>query len=193
MFTGIVTHTGTVRRMRKANGGARVEIEAGLGGLSAGASVACAGVCLTVTEAGEDWFAADVSSETLARTTLGSWDAGTAVNLERPLRAGDEIGGHFVLGHVDGVAEVEGRREDGDSVRLHVAAPDGLAALLAPKGSVALDGVSLTVNEVDGARFGVDIIPHTLAGTTLGAAVPGTRLNLEADPLARYAARLLQR
>ena len=179
--------------MARTAGGARVEIAAALGALGTGASVACAGVCLTVTEAGDGWFAADVSNESLARTTLGSWAAGTAVNLERSLRAGDELGGHFVMGHVDCVAEVAERRADGDSVRLVVAAPAALAALIAPKGAVTLDGVSLTVNEVDGARFGVNIIPHTLASTTLGAAAPGTRLNLEADPLARYAARLLER
>jgi riboflavin synthase len=199
VFTGIITDIGTVRRI---NPGAdtRIEIICGydVATIPLGASIACSGPCLTVIETGRDgargWFAVEASPETLKRTTIGAWAVGTRVNLERALRVGDELGGHMVSGHVDGIAEVV-RREtvgegDGGSVRFTIRAPANLARFIAEKGSVALDGVSLTVNEVDGADFAVNVIPHTLAQTTLGAAQVGTRLNLEVDPIARYVARL---
>ena len=192
MFTGIVTHTGTVQAAKSGNGGGRLEIKAdeGLGALGVGASIACSGVCLTVSREGNGWFGVDISAETLARTTISGWGAGTRINLERPLKMGDELGGHFVLGHVDGVAEITGCERDGDSVLLTVAAPTSLAACIAKKGSVTLDGVSLTVNESSGSTFGVNLIPHTLLVTTLGNAESGARINFEVDPLARYVGRL---
>jgi riboflavin synthase len=194
MFTGIVTHLGSVRRVAAGPGGARFEIAGEVGVLGPGASIACSGVCLTVVQGGPEgpghWFAVDASAETLAKTTVGAWRQGTRINLERPLKVGDDLGGHFVLGHVDAVAEVVARAPDGDSARLTVRAPAALQHLLAPKGSVTLDGVALTINEVDGTRFGVNIISHTLAVTTLGDVRAGARLNLEADPLARYVARI---
>ena len=195
MFTGIVSHAGRVREVTPAaTGGARLKVAAdeGFGAVSVGASVACSGVCLTATDEGPGWFAVDISNETLARTTVASWRAGTRVNLERPLKAGGEIGGHFVLGHVDGIAEVLSSAPDGNSVRLTLAMPHGLAPLIAVKGSVVLDGVSLTVTETGSATFGVNVIPHTAARTTLGEAAVGTRCNVEADPLARYVARQQQ-
>ena len=192
MFTGIVTHIGSVRRVAAAAGGSRFEIAADVGTLALGASIACSGVCLTVVEEGPSWFGLDASAETLSKTTLGGWRQGTRINLERPLKIGDELGGHFVLGHVDAVADLLGRAPDGDSARFTVRAPLGLRHLLAPKGSVTIDGVALTINEVDGATFGVNIIPHTLAVTTLGDLRAGARLNLEADPLARYVARIAE-
>lgn len=198
MFTGIITDLGRVRAVER-RGDTRFVFETGYDtdGIDLGASIACSGVCLTVVDKGAGWFAADVSAETLSRTTLGEWGPGTAVNLERSLRLGDELGGHIVSGHVDGIAVAVDRRPEGDSIRLVFAAPDELLGCIAPKGSVALDGVSLTVNEVrdepgDG-RFGVNIIPHTAAATTLGACRPGTRVNLEIDLLARYVQRLLPR
>ena len=193
MFTGIITHTGRVRRVTR-RGDTRIEIAAApsFGPFTLGASIACAGVCVTVVQFGADWFALDASAETLAKTTVGGWREGTAVNVERALKVGDEVGGHFVLGHVDGVAEVAARRPEGDSFRFTIAAPAALARFIAPKGAVVLDGVSLTVNEVEGTRFGVNVIPHTAAVSTLGQAAPGTRFNLEIDPLARYVARLAE-
>ncbi len=197
MFTGIVTHIGAVRRVAAAARGSRFEIAADVGKLGVGASIACSGVCLTVVEEGPAWFGLDASAETLSKTTLGAWRQGTRINLERPLKVGDELGGHFVLGHVDAVAEVVGRVSDGDSVRFTVRAAAALRHLLAPKGSVTLEGVALTINEVatnqvDWATFGVNIIPHTLAVTTLGDLRAGARLNLEVDPLARYVARIAE-
>ncbi len=194
MFTGIVTDLGAVRSVEK-RGDSRFLIATGydMEGVAIGASIACSGACLTVVDKGPDWFATDVSAETLARTTLGDWGPGTRVNLERPLRAGDELGGHIVLGHVDGVGKIAGREPVGDSVRLEIAAPDSLARFIAEKGSIAVDGIALTVNRVAGARFEVNVIPHTLACTTLGAAALGARVNLEVDVLARYVARLTQR
>ena len=153
----------------------------------------CSGVCLTVIDRGSGWFAVSVSAETLARTTMGGWTEGTPVNFERALCLGDELGGHIVSGHVDGVSTLVSSEPEGDSRRLVFEAPDDLARYVAPKGSVALDGVSLTVNEVAGTRFGVNIIPHTLAVTTLGLIRPGDRVNMEIDMLARYVARLLER
>lgn len=192
MFTGIVTDIGTLREIRVGGDttfiiGTKLDTS----DLALGASVACAGVCLTVIERGADWFAVQASAETLARSTLKDWRVGTGINLERALKAGDELGGHLVSGHVDAVAEIVERRAEGDSQRFTFRVPDAFAAAIAPKGSVALDGVSLTVNEVQGNRFGVNLIPHTLAQTTFGAAKPGDRVNLEIDTLARYVARLL--
>ena len=195
MFTGIITDLGRVRAV-EARGDTRLTIETGTntGAIDIGASIACSGACLTVVEKGPGWFAADVSAETLSKTTLGDWAPGTAVNLERALRLGDELGGHLVSGHVDGVAEACERAEEGDSLRLAFTAPEALMPLIAAKGSVTLDGVSLTVNRVGNAgRFEVNIIPHTAAATTLGACRPGSRVNLEIDLLARYVQRLLNK
>lgn len=191
MFTGIVTDLGKVRSVARERG-ARVAFDTGYetAGIAIGASIACNGVCLSVVEKGPDWFAVDVSEETLSCTTLGDWRVGTAVNFERALKLGDELGGHLVSGHVDGVARLLDRRPDGESLRLTLEAPRELARFIAPKGSVALDGVSLTVNAVTGARFGVNIIPITLRETNLGRLADGQRLNLEIDLVARYLARL---
>ena len=160
--------------------------------LAIGASIACSGPCLTVIEKGPGWFAVEASAETLARTTLGEWGAGTPVNLERSLAAGDEIGGHLVSGHVDAVVRVLARREEGGSIRFEIELPPALARYVAAKGSVALDGTSLTVNEVDGDRFTILLIPHTLAVTTWGEKGDGDPLNIEVDLMARYAARLIE-
>lgn len=192
MFTGIITDVGRVRAVEERGDWrfyVRVPFDAAT--LALGASVACSGTCLTVVERDGDSLAFDVSAETLAKTTLGRWREGTPVNLERSLKLGDELGGHLVYGHVDGLARLVERRAEGASTRFVFEAPDALAGLVAPKGSVALDGVSLTVNEVEGRRFGVNVIPHTLAVTTLGERQPGDELNIEADMLARYVARLL--
>lgn len=195
MFTGIVTDLGTV--VDAVQGGAvaarfRIRTAYDMGTVAMGASIACNGCCLTVVEKGADWFAVDVSRETLDKTTLGGWEAGLRVNLERALRAGDELGGHLVSGHVDGVATVEGVTDEEGSRRFVIAPPAELLMFIASKGSVALDGVSLTVNEVGAATFGVNLIPHTQAVTTLGGARAGSRLNMEIDQLARYVARLTQ-
>ena len=199
MFTGIITDLGRVRQVEK-RGDTRFVFETSYdtAGIEIGASIACSGVCLTVVETGPGCFAADASAETLARTTLDGWGPGTRVNLERPLRLGEELGGHLVSGHVDGVAEALEGREEGDSLRLAFEAPGDLMRLIAPKGSVTLDGVSLTVNEVreDGGgrgRFEVNIIPHTAQATSLGACRAGVRVNLEIDLLARYVQRLLEK
>lgn len=191
MFTGIVTDIGRVAEAVPGSG-LRLRIACGYdpATIAVGGSIAHDGVCLTATEVLSDGYWVDVSAETLAKTTLGDWRTGTTVNLERPLRMGDELGGHMVLGHVDGVAEVADHRPDGDSVRFRIVAPQHLARFIAPKGSVALDGVSLTVNEVDGPAFGVNIVPHTLAHTTLSERSPGDRMNLEVDVVARYVARM---
>jgi riboflavin synthase len=194
MFTGIVTALGQVRAIEK-RGDTHMVIAAPFDAavLDVGASIACSGCCLTVVERDHDSFAVTVSGETLACTTLGSWKPGDPVNLERPLKVGDELGGHIVTGHIDGTVEVKAARQEGESLRLTLAAPPELANYIAAKGSVALDGVSLTVNEVNGASFGVNIIPHTAHVTSLGRAKPGARLNLEIDVMARYVARLVQR
>jgi riboflavin synthase len=193
MFTGIITDLGTVRSI-VPGGDTKLVVATRfpMDEVAIGASIACSGACLTVVEKDSGWFAALVSAETLARTSLGSWREGTRINLERPLRLGDELGGHMVLGHVDGLARIVERRPEGDSLRFTFEAPADLARLIAPKGSVALDGVSLTVNEVDSRRFGVNIIPHTQSCTSFGTAAVGDSVNLEIDPLARYVARLLQ-
>ena len=157
-----------------------------------GASVACSGCCLTVVEKGADWFAVEVSGETLDKTHLGDWQQGWRINLELSLKLGDELGGHLVYGHVDGVGTIVSMTPEGGSMRFLFEAPPELARFVASKGSVAIDGISLTVNEVEGNRFGVNIIPHTQAVTTLGQAKPGQRVNLEVDMLARYVQRLLE-
>ncbi len=191
MFTGIITDVGEVVSV-EARGDSRIALATAydVETIGIGASVACSGACLTVVDKGPDWFAVDASAETLRCATLGAWRPGTRVNLERPLKVGDELGGHMVLGHVDGVARIVGREPEGDSVRLACAAPEGLGRFLAAKGSVALDGVSLTLNRVEGETFEVNVVPHTLRCTTLGTARPGDRVNLEVDVLARYVARL---
>jgi riboflavin synthase len=194
MFTGIISDIGTVA----AREGGRFTIRCGYPTetIALGASIACEGACLTATSvepAGTgSTFTVDVSNETLSKTTLGDWRAGRRINLERALKAGDELGGHMVAGHVDGVARIVSIRSDGDSRRFTIEVPADLARYIAPKGSVALDGISLTVNEVDGARFGVNIIPHTLTHTTLGDKKPSDRVNLEVDVFARYVARALE-
>jgi riboflavin synthase len=196
MFTGIITDVGRVRRLHRgggAGGGLALTIATAYdsGEIALGASIACSGVCLTVVAVEPGGFAAEASAETLACSTLGDWVEGSPVNLERALRAGDELGGHIVAGHVDGVARLIDRRPDGESVRFVIEAPAGLMPFIASKGSVALDGVSLTVNEVASGSFGVNIIPYTLAHTSFGEIRPGQRMNLEIDPIARYVARLL--
>jgi riboflavin synthase len=198
MFTGIVTDLGRVRAVQRPPDGEagdqRFVFETAYDpdAIPIGASIACSGVCLTVVERVERGFAVDVSAETLSKTTLGDWTEGTPVNLERSLRMGDELGGHLVYGHVDALAEVLEAHPEGDSWRYLFQVPDSLAKSVAPKGSIALDGVSLTVNEVDGSRFGVNIIPHTRSVTTFGHKEAGSRLNCEIDMLARYVARLLE-
>ena len=195
MFTGIITDLGSVRSIGGGETGRRIEIDTAYdtGAIDTGASICCSGVCLTVTDVAPGWFAAQASSETLGLTTIGGWRAGTPVNLERPLRAGDELGGHLVFGHVDAMARVLEVTEDGESLRLVLEAAEGLQCFLAAKGSVTLDGVSMTVNEVDGRRFAVNVIPHTRAHTTLGQLGQGDAVNMEIDMLARYVARLLDK
>jgi riboflavin synthase len=192
MFTGIITDLGRVRRLRR---GDLLDLTIATAfdttAIPIGASIACSGACLTVVAVEPGAFSVQASVETLARTTLGQWGVGTPVNLERSLRLGDELGGHLVLGHVDGLARIVERRSEAESVRFVFEAPQELAPFVAPKGSVALDGVSLTVNEVAQNRFGVNIIPHTLSCTNLGQAQPGQQMNLEIDLIARYVARLL--
>ncbi len=197
MFTGIVTAVGEVRTVSPIGGGRdmRLTIAApwpDTASIPLGASIACAGCCLTVVGVGEDWFAVDVSAETLACTRLGTWGAGTRLNLERSLRLGDELGGHIVSGHVDGLGTVAELRPENGSYRITVELPAALARLVAEKGSVAVDGVSLTVNRVDGRRFEVNLIPHTWSATTLGLLQPGDQTHIEVDMLARYVARLAE-
>jgi riboflavin synthase len=198
MFTGIVTDIGEVLAVEPRDGLHRLTIGCRYERASIidGASIACSGVCLTVVAAGVEqgrtWFAADAAAETLNVTTVGGWRTGTRINLERSLKMGDELGGHLVAGHVDGIAEVLVREELTDSARFCFRAPPALARLIAPKGSIVLDGVALTVNEVSGETFSVLIIPHTLNVTTFGALRAGDKVNLEADLMARYAARLLE-
>jgi riboflavin synthase len=199
MFTGLVTDMGEVVAVREvAEGLRRLNIACGYprASIGEGASIACAGVCLTVVGTGDAggraWFAADAAAETLRLTTVGHWRVGTRINLERPLRIGDELGGHLVAGHVDGVATVTAREPLPDMLRLELRTRHDLARFIAPKGSVALDGVSLTVNAVAGDTFSVLIIPHTLKVTTIGGPAVGDDVNLEADLMARYAARLIE-
>ncbi|MEK9754004.1 MAG: riboflavin synthase [Rhodospirillaceae bacterium] len=191
MFTGIITDIGEVRRVDTA-GERRFEIATAydLSTVDMGASICCSGCCLTVVEKGAGWFAVEVSAETISKTTLGAWRAGTRINLERALRLGDELGGHLVSGHVDGVGRVLSVVPIGESVTVVIEAPTALARFIATKGSVTVEGVSLTVNGVDGARFDLNIIPHTRAVTTLGRLSAGDAVNLEIDLLARYVSRL---
>lgn len=199
MFTGIVTDIGEVTNVTaRANTLSRVDIACGYdpASIALGASICCSGICLTVVEIGEKGgrcvFAVDAAAETLRLTNAGGWQRGTKLNLERSLKAGDELGGHIVSGHVDGLADVLSREDYTDQARLVLRAPNSIARFIAAKGSVTLDGVSLTVNDVSGDDFSVHVIPHTLAVTTLGAVKAGDRLNLEIDVMARYAARLMQ-
>jgi riboflavin synthase len=192
MFTGIVTDIGRIVET-KLTGDLRARIATGYdtSRIDIGASIACDGVCLTVVALGpEGWFDVEISAETVSKTNLGGWAPGKRVNLERALKVGDELGGHIVSGHVDGLAEVVAVRPEGGSVRVRFRAPDSLARFIAPKGSVALNGTSLTVNEVEGSEFGVNFIPHTQAVTTWGEVAVGDRINLEVDTMARYVARL---
>lgn len=193
MFTGIITDIGRIARL-ESRGDLRARITTGYdtAGIDIGASIACDGVCLTVVALGADWFEVDISAETVAKTAIGrnSWAEGRRLNLERALRLGDELGGHIVSGHVDGVAEVVALAHEGDSLRVTFRAPEDLARFIAPKGSVALNGTSLTVNEVAGSTFGVNLIPHTRAVTTWGEVALGDAVNLEIDTLARYVARM---
>ncbi len=194
MFTGIITDIGEIDALE--GGGFTIRSVYPASGIAIGASIACDGVCLTATtvapEGAGSRFTVDVSNETRSKTTLGAWAAGRRINLERPLKAADELGGHIVQGHVDGVARILDIRPDGDCQRFSLEAPEHLALYVAPKGSVALDGTSLTVNEVSGNRFGVNIIPHTLTHTTWGRKKPGDEVNLEVDLVARYVARLME-
>ena len=191
MLTRIVTDVGRVRSVRETNRDRRFEIETAfdLSTIDIGASISHAGCCLTVVEKGEDWFAVEVSGETLSLTTLDGWAQGRRVNLERAARVGDELGGHIVSGHVDGVGEVQSVESEGGSHRVRIRAPRPLHRFIAPKGSITVEGVSLTVNEVEDDVFGVNLIPHTWDVTTLGDLTPGARVNLEIDMLARYLAR----
>ncbi len=198
MFTGIITAQGEVRSITHAGNsqdmrvtiGAPPDFLAAQGGTAIGASIACSGCCLTATALGPDWFAVDVSGESVSRTTLGGWAAGTRINLERALRLGDELGGHMVSGHVDGLGEVTGVTPEQGSLRIGVRVPAPLHRYIAAKGSVAIDGISLTVNAVEGQDFGVNVIPHTAEHTTLGLRKPGDAVHIEIDMLARYVARL---
>ncbi len=199
MFTGIVTDVGKVASVNSLPEGVRLRIETGYdpATISLGASIACSGVCLTVTglpEQGSNarWFEVEAWEEALRLTTASDWRAGTRINLERALKIGDELGGHIVAGHVDGMAEIVERKDEGDAVRFTLEAPAELAKFIAPKGSVALDGTSLTVNKVDRTRFDVLLIHHSLTVTTWGERQTGDRVNLEIDTMARYAARLAQ-
>lgn len=191
MFTGIITDIGVVTAV-SGDGDRRFDIRTAydMSGVAIGASIACSGACLTVIEKGADWFAVQASNETLTKTTADDWQTGTRLNLERALKIGDELGGHIVTGHVDGVALVAAVAPDADSLRIDFDVPVALRQFVAAKGSATVDGVSLTVNQVDDARFSVNIIPHTQQETTLGVLKPGQRVNLEIDVLARYVARL---
>ncbi|GAB5448219.1 riboflavin synthase [Gymnodinialimonas sp.] len=193
MFTGIVTDLGEVRALEH-RGDLRARIGTGydMDTVDLGASIACDGVCLTVVAMGADWFDVDISAESVSKTNIGTWEVGSRLNLERALKVGDELGGHIVSGHVDGVAEIIGMVEEGDSTRFTFRVPGDLGRFVAPKGSVALNGTSLTVNEVAGSEFGVNIIPHTKEVTTWGTAKVGDAVNFEIDTLARYVARLAE-
>ncbi|MCK0138440.1 riboflavin synthase [Aliiroseovarius sp. F47248L] len=191
MFTGIITDIGRIDALDQA-GDMRARIKTGYetGSIDIGASIASDGVCLTVVALGKDWYDVDISAETVSKTNLGAWTVGHKVNLERALKVGDELGGHIVSGHVDGVAEITAMTDEGDSTRVRFRAPSELARFIAPKGSVALNGTSLTVNEVEGDEFGVNLISHTKEVTNWGQAKVGDLVNLEIDTLARYVARL---
>ena len=194
MFTGIVTDIGHVLTLeQRGDLRARIGTQYDVAGIDIGASIACNGVCLTVIALGKDpqnWFDVEISAETVSATNIGDWAVGGRLNLERALKVGDELGGHIVSGHVDGVAQVVAMRDEGDSTRVTFRAPDDLAKFIAPKGSVALNGTSLTVNEVNGTDFGVNFIPHTKVATTWGDVAVSDAINLEIDTMARYVARL---
>ena len=192
MFTGIITAIGQIEEL-KDTGDRWLKITTpwACDKIDLGASIACSGVCLTVVERADNWFAVEVSAESLSRTTIGGWQKGSQINLERALRLGDELGGHIVSGHVDGLASIEAITPIGDSHKLDIRVPDDVSKFIAEKGSVTLDGVSLTVNEVEGSCFAVNIIDHTWTHTTLGHATIGQQLNLEIDMLARYVSRLI--
>ena len=193
MFKGIITDIGTIRELEKRGDlRARIETAYDTRGIDLGASIASDGVCLTVIELGDTWYDVEISAETVSKTNLGNWEVGKRVNLERALKVGDELGGHIVSGHVDGVADIVAMQDEGDSTRVTLRAPEALARFIAPKGSVALNGTSLTVNEVEGCDFGINFIPHTKEMTTWGDAKVGDRVNLEIDTLARYVARLAE-
>jgi riboflavin synthase len=193
MFTGIVTAMGRIEKVDATRADVRYVISTpwDMEKAAMGASIACSGCCLTVVEKKGNTFAVDVSRETLSKTNLDKWAEGSRINLETSLKAGDELGGHIVSGHVDGLAVIENVTPEGGSRRIKLRVPDDLAKFIAPKGSVALEGVSLTVNEVEGSTFGINIIPHTWDVTTFGAAKPGDAMNMEVDLLARYVARIL--
>lgn len=193
MFTGIITDIGRIAALAQ-EGDLRARIETGYdtGGIDMGASIASDGVCLTVVDLGPDWYDVQISAETVDKTNLGDWTVGKRLNLERALKVGDELGGHIVSGHIDGVAEVIAMQDDGASTRVTLRAPRDLARFIAPKGSVALNGTSLTVNEVTECDFGINFIPHTKQVTTWGDVAVGDRINLEIDTLARYVARLAE-
>lgn len=193
MFTGLIQDVGRVRSIDK-DGDWRIVIETGLdlNSTEIGASIACSGCCLTIVEKGADYFAVDVSSESLSKTSIGNWEKGTLVNLEPSLKLGDELGGHIVSGHVDAVATLQSVKQDGDSQRLEIKVPSELSRFIAPKGSVAVDGISLTVNHVNGDVFDVNIIPHSWAKTSLSSRQEGDQLNIEIDMLARYVARMME-
>ncbi|MEM7732609.1 MAG: riboflavin synthase [Pseudomonadota bacterium] len=191
MFTGIVTDIGRILKAeQRGDLRARIETRYDMARVDMGASIACDGVCLTVVGKGDGWFDVDISAETVSKSNLSSWAEGKRVNLERSLRVGDELGGHIVSGHVDGVAEVISLQDEGDSTRIVLRAPEHLARFIAGKGSVALNGTSLTVNEVEGCDFGINFIPHTKQVTTWGDVALGDMVNLEIDTLARYVARM---
>ncbi len=194
MFTGIITDLGSIRSVTKT-GDWRFEFNTSYetAEIDLGASIACSGCCLTMVDRGPAWFAADVSAETMSKTVCGTWEEGSPVNFERPLKAGDELGGHIVSGHVDGVGAITSIEPEGDSLRFQFNVPEHLCHYVASKGSIAVNGVSLTVNEVSDSVFGVNIIPHTRENTTFGSFQVGTPVNLEIDLLARYVARLLEK
>ncbi|MEE3069772.1 MAG: riboflavin synthase [Pseudomonadota bacterium] len=191
MFTGIITDIGKIIELeQRGDLRARIETVYDMDTVDLGASIACDGCCLTVIHKGQNFFDVEISAESISKTNIGAWVQGKRLNLERALKVGDELGGHIVSGHVDGVAEVIGVRDEGDSTRVTLRAPEGLAKFIAPKGSVALNGTSLTVNEVNGCDFGINFIPHTKQVTTWGEVAVGQKINLEIDTLARYVARL---
>lgn len=191
MFTGIITDIGRITQLdQRGDLRARIECAYDMAGVDLGASIACNGVCLTVVSKTHNSFDVDVSAESVDKTNISSWQMDTPLNLERALKVGDELGGHIVSGHVDGVAEIVNMVDEGDSTRVTLRAPEGLARFIAPKGSVALNGTSLTVNDVEGCEFGINFIPHTKSVTTWGDAKTGDMINLEIDTLARYVARL---
>ncbi len=194
MFTGLVQNIGIIRSIDSSHGDLRIEIETdmNLSKVQIGASICCSGCCLTLTDKTQNTFFVDVSAESLSKTTIGAWKVMTRINLEPSLKVGDEIGGHFVSGHVDGVAKILDIAKDGASRRIKIAIPKGFEKYIAAKGSIAIDGISLTVNEVDNACFGVNIIPHTWENTTLSDRNIGDKVNIEIDSLARYVARHLE-